>query len=157
MKSDQDPQTMDKLSQEEKTTDDNQPSKASHFLAGVLVAIIILAILLIGFAFVFRFTHRPFFGPRERIPMGYYYRGYRGFRGGRGFVFQNTISGKVTAVNGQTLTIDVNGQTKTVQISDATRFPIGSATKVNVGDQIVVWGSQDSQGVIQATQIAVNP
>ncbi len=70
---------------------------------------------------------------------------------------QNLIEAKVTAVNGQTFTVDNNGQPKNVQILDTTRFPLNSATKVNVGDTVAVYGQQDSNGVIQATLISVNP
>jgi hypothetical protein len=53
--------------------------------------------------------------------------------------------------------MDINGQSKNVQISDTTRFPLNSATTVNTGDTVLVWGGQDSNGTIQATQISVNP
>ena len=69
----------------------------------------------------------------------------------------NEVSGKVTAVNDKQFTMTVGSTSKTVQISDSTRFPNTSATKVAVGDTVVVVGEQDSNGVIQATEIAVNP
>lgn len=70
---------------------------------------------------------------------------------------QNTIEGKVTAVNDQVFTMDNNGQSRNVQVSSSTRFPLDSTTKINVGDIITVRGQQDSNGMIQAVSISVNP
>ena len=143
-------------SKEEKKMENDHSHKVSDLVVGGIIgAIIVVVLLSIGSLFFFRLPNRAFLGFRERAPVGEIYRGPFGAR--RGFVFSNSISGKVTAVNGQTFTVDVSGQSKTVQITDSTRFPITSATKMNVGDQVVVWGQQDSNGVIQATRIAVNP
>ncbi len=95
------------------------------------------------------------YGHMGMIRGGYGFRG--GNYGGNGAVSANRISGKVTAVNGQTFTIDASGTTKDVQITSDTRFPINSSTGVKTGDQVLVIGQQDSSGKIQATQIIVNP
>jgi hypothetical protein len=80
-----------------------------------------------------------------------------GYRLGIGQEDDNVLTGTVKTVNGSKFTVDVNGTTKTVEISSDTRFPVNSATKVAVNDKVVVIGEQDSNGVIQATRIVVNP
>ena len=82
----------------------------------------------------------------------------RGIRGGSGMMNrENSTSGKVTAVDGKQFTIDASGTSVKVQISDSTRFPLNSATTVTVGDGVSVSGERDSNGVIQAVRIVVNP
>lgn len=76
---------------------------------------------------------------------------------GHSFAGADQVTGKVTAVNGKTFTMNVgSNQTKDVQISDTTRFPISSNTSISVGDTVTVRGGQDSSGVIQATRISVD-
>jgi|GEM_PF-1669028 len=132
--------------------------KSTWLLAGI-IAFIVLMVLLAGAVFTFRLAHRVFPGVRNETTVSRVY----GFPGHRNFVGRgringvSSVSGKVTAVAGQTFTIDVNGQSKTVQISDTTRFPLNSATSVKTEDQVIVFGQQDSKGVIEATRILVNP
>jgi len=129
---------------------------ANWILAGV-IALIVLMVLLAGAVFTFRLAHRIFPGVRNETGVSrvYGFPGHRNFDGRGRINDVNSISGKVTAVNGQTFTIDISGQSKTVQTLDTTRFPLNSATIVKVGDQVVVFGHQDSKGVIQATRILV--
>ncbi|MDD5692920.1 MAG: DUF5666 domain-containing protein [Patescibacteria group bacterium] len=131
------------------------------FLLGVLL--VILAAIGLGAFFV---DHNNF-GPRfignnhTRITrdygnMGFGNMGRPGMMGGYR-VFQNRIIGKVTGVNGKTFTMDVSGTSYNVQINDTTRFPINSANTVKAEDTVLVWGQKDNNGVVQATQISVNP
>jgi len=131
---------------------------ANWVLAGVIAFVVLMA-LLAGSLFTFRLAHRIFPGVRNETGVSrvYGFPSHRSFDGRGRINGVNSVSGKVTAINGQTFTTDVNGQSKTVQISDTTRFPLNSATSVKVGDQVVVLGQQDSKGVIQATRILVNP
>lgn len=152
---------------EVKKSEDQKPS-FSHMhnkwmLFGV-AALITFVIVVFGTLAFHKVTEVGQFGRKSELRGGYGMmhggvmgRG-RGQFGGRGMMSGHSASaGKVTAVNGQTLTVDFSGDSKTVQISDTTRFPLNSATAVKVGDQVVVVGEQDSKGVIQATRIIVNP
>ena len=143
-----------------------------HLVKGLAVtvgAFLILVVLVGGGVMAFRYFQRGRvvntidnrammnsngFGSRGGFGRG-------GMMRGRGFVNDglsaNELDGKVTAVNDKQFTMTVNSTSKTVQISDSTRFPNTSATKVAVGDTVVVIGEQDSNGVIQATEIVVNP
>jgi hypothetical protein len=134
------------------------PHTANWILAGIVV-FIVLVVLLTGAVFTFRLAHRilPDVRNETTVSRVYGFPGHRNFDGRGRINGVNNISGKVTTVSGQTFTIDVNGQSKTVLILDTTRFPINSATSVKTGDQVVVFGQQDSKGVIQATRILVNP
>ena len=81
-------------------------------------------------------------------------RGMMGRGESNGF---ESVTGKVTAINGKTFTMNIgSNKTKDVQISDTTRFPISSNTNIATGDSVTVRGGQDSNGVIQATLITIN-
>jgi hypothetical protein len=127
-----------------------------YFLVGVIV-LVFFVFLLFGLAFFGHFGHRGFGGGRNAVMMKRDFNsfGHRGFVGRGSGMRQDSVTGKVTTVNGQVFTIDVNGQSKNVQISDLTRFPLNSTTSVKAGDTVTVWGQQDSKNVIQATRIVV--
>jgi len=142
----------------------------NHMVKTLLLAIgafVILAIVIIGGAMAFRTFERGRLvnDIDQRVAANGDSFGFRGGRMGmmgRGFrqdndESANTISGTVTAVDGSKFTVSVNNSSKTVEISDATRFPITSASKVAVNDKVEVVGQQDSNGVIQANEIVVNP
>lgn len=134
------------------------PRKSNGLILALAGLVIIIVLLFSGF-FFFHFTNRSFMGMRNRFAINRTFNqgNFRGSMGHGRFMGANSVSGKVTSVNNLSFTIDQNGTTKTVQISSTTRFPINSATKVVVGDQVVIRGGQDNQGVIQATLIIVNP
>jgi hypothetical protein len=134
-------------------------SKTNYLLIGI-VSFFIFVFLIGGSFFIFRASRR--FSPiRQQVSFNHNYNFNRSGFGHRNFMGRmmgvNSVSGKVIAVNGQTFTIDDNGQSRSVQINDTTRFSINSTTKINVNDQVVVWGLQNSSGVIQADHISVNP
>ncbi len=130
--------------------------ETKYILFGGLIGFALLLMLVFGSMFIFRLRNRINWVPRNMIVGRVYNFGHRNFARGK-YSAANQTSGKVTSVNGSTFTVDASGQTKTVQISATTRFPLNLANKVNVNDQVEVWGLQDSNGVIQATRIAVNP
>ncbi len=150
-----------------------QGAHCAHKHKALAIIIAALAVLFILGAGAFAALHlkngrlvkRGLYGRGGYGMVGRNYRGGmmggRGFRGrkwnGSGAVSSNSISGKVTAVNGQTFAVDASGTSKNVQIASATRFPLDSATSVKVGDTVVVRGQQDSSGTIQAKTILVNP
>ena len=153
-------ETKKPVAEEQKVVVNPTPSSGpNYWLVGGVVALI----LVIAFGF-FAFVHirtQRLVSFRNNAFVDRVYRGGMGMRGFGGS-YNNTyntneISGKVTAVNGSSFIVDVAGTSKTVAISSTTRFPLNSATKVNVGDNVDVWGLQDSSGVIQADRIAVNP
>lgn len=135
-------------------TDHCKKAKCRPWLIMVL-AVVVFIFLALTAACVARVGHKSFGRNRNmaKINRNCMRRGTRS----RSTLSQNAIESKVTAVNDQTFTIDNNGQPKNVQISDTTRFPLNSATKVNVGNTVIVYGQQDSNGVIQAQLISVNP
>lgn len=140
-----------------KTAEKPAGKKNQKATVAIIVGAVVVVILGAGIFAAFHLRNGRFIAKRGFN--GFYGRsgygmtgGRHGFRGGN-FNSGNAISGKVTAVNGQTLTIDASGTSKTVQISDSTRFPIGSATDIKTGDQVVVFGEQDSKGTVQATRI----
>ena len=146
-----------------KTAEKPAGKKNQKATVAIIVGAVVVVILGAGIFAAFHLRNGRFIAKRGFN--GFYGRSGYGMKGGRGmmgggygfrggnFNSGNTISGKVTAVNGQTLTIDASGTSKTVQISDSTRFPIGSATDIKTGDQVVVFGEQDSKGTVQATRI----
>lgn len=127
--------------------------------AGALVFLVLLGALVSGLAL------KKFAGKRNKAVMGRTFeRGFggknlggRGMMKDRGGMMQNRTAGKVTAVNDKQFTIDVSGTSKTIQITDSTRFPVNSSSSINTGDQVIVTGEQNSNGVIQAERIIVNP
>lgn len=131
-------------------------SKTNYWLIGV-VGFVSLVILLMSGLLTFRFS-RAFMGPRNRLTVGRVYNRFGAPHLGRSgsFMMRNSVSGNVTAVSGQSFTLNLSGQNRTVQISSSTLFSLNSANKVTVGDQVTVWGGQDSQRVIQASRIAIN-
>ena len=137
----------------------NQETNKTNYLLIGIVSFVIFAFLIAGSLFIFRVSRR--FNPvRNQVSFNRSYNfGHAGFHN-RGFMGRmmeaDSVSGKVTAVNGQTFTIDDKGQSKSVQINNTTRFSLNSATKVNVNDQVVIWGLQNSSGIIQADRISVN-
>lgn len=147
-------------SKQKQEIDDKKTKKTKYLLIG-LVGLVVLVCLLVGGLFFSRcwFQHRQLVR-RNNAKIGRDYSPVRhqNFGARQKKIFKNnSISGKVTAVDGQTFTVDQNGQAKKVQIGDETRFPLISQTKVNVGDEVLVWGEQDSSGVVQAVRIIVNP
>jgi hypothetical protein len=75
--------------------------------------------------------------------------------GDRGHGRMGTI-GQVTAVNGDQFTVTRNdGSTTTVQTSSSTTYENG--TSVSTGDTVVVQGTANSSGVVQATRVIINP
>lgn len=130
--------------------------KTKYILFGGLIGLALLLMLIFGSMVVIRLRNQTNLGPRNMMIGRVYNFGHRGFANAN-YSAANRTSGKVTNVNGSTFTVDVNGQTKTIQISATTLFPLNLANKVNVNDQVVVWGLQDSAGVVQANRIAVNP
>lgn len=137
------------------------PVSNKGLLIGLLIAVVIVILLFFTLTFGF-FGHYRYNYPnmmRGNDGRGYMMGpGYKGFGGnGYGMMGQNVIRGKVTNVSGQTFTMDVSGTSKNVQINDTTRFPVSSSSSVKNGDTVLVWGLQDSKGVIQATYIQINP
>lgn len=132
--------------------------KTKYLLLGGLASFVIILVFVFGFMVFFRIRSHLYLRPNGARNI-YVTRsfGRRDFGVKKRTFGVNHISGKVTAVNGQTFVVDTSGQTKTVQISTNTRFPLNSVTKISVNDQVLVWGLQNSDGVIQANQIAVNP
>ncbi len=129
------------------------------FIVGLGIFLILLAGL-IGLLTIGRYVRGREVTNTVRNQVGFNIQGRRGMMGGGRMMFGlagNAIQGKVTAVDGQKLTVDVSGTSKTVQVGTDTRFPINSTTKINVGDTVSVTGEQDSNGVIQAVRIVVNP
>ncbi len=153
--------------------------KAKYALIGAGALVILLIVLTAGMFFVrlggprFR-MHRKY----ARIERGSNFREQYGFgkrdgfgmrdrgrdraclngRPGRGnWMKGNVLTGKVTEVNGDIFTVETDGKTKKVEIGDSTRFPLNSATKVKVGDTVIVTGEQDSEGTVQAVRIIVSP
>ncbi len=82
-----------------------------------------------------------------------------GFRGGYGGNTQTqngiVLSGKVTAVNGNDFTVDQNGSSKTVKTDSNTRFRGVGINGLKSGDQVVVSGTTNSDGSIQALSVGV--
>jgi len=147
--------------------------RAKYVLIGAAALVALLTTLAAGMFFVrlggprFR-MHRKF----ARIERGYNLRKPYGFgmrdrvrdrdcfnrKPGRGNrIKRDALTGKVTEVSGDTFSVESDGKTKKVEISDSTRFPLDSATKVKVGDTVVVTGDQDSEGTVQAIRITVSP
>jgi hypothetical protein len=82
--------------------------------------------------------------------------GFRGRYGG-GVNTQNgiVVSGKVTAVNGNDFTVDQNGSSKTVKTNGNTGFRGVGISGIKSGDQVVVSGTTNSDGSIQALSVSV--
>jgi hypothetical protein len=141
---------------------DYHDHKKKVMLVGFLLFLLLIALGLAGAVAMRKLAVNRIVGT-ERVAQGrnFELRGNRGgMMGGRNMMFgqsSNVTQGKVTAVDGQKITIDASGTTKAVQIGTDTRFPLNSTTKIAVGDTISVVGEQDSVGVIQALRVIVNP
>jgi len=81
------------------------------------------------------------------------------FYGGRDY-FNNqngtAVSGNVTAVNGSDFTVNQNGTSKTVKTDSNTRFIGVGIDGLKAGDQVTAAGTANSDGSIQAINVAVN-
>ena len=157
---------------EEKVTEEQKPAPKvtqkpvdiEKKYKGAMVAVVVLAaILLIGGVAVMGVATKRLVSNQRGAGMMTQGRSFgedstglrgQGMRMRRGI---NQDSAKVTAVDGKQFTIDLSGTTYKVQINDSTRFPVDSVTTVKVGDQVVVIGEKDSNGMIQADRIIVNP
>jgi hypothetical protein len=150
------PETAKAEKRQEKKIGSKMSENQKYFLVGAIV-LVFFVFLLFGLAFFGYFDHRGFRGGNKAVMMERNFDSFnhRGFVGRGDGMRQDSVTGKVTTVNGQAFTLDVNGQLKNVQISDLTRFPLNSATSVKTGDTVTVWGQQDSKSVIQATRIVV--
>lgn len=134
-------------------------SRRSMFFG--LVGFIVLLFLVFGFigVAVFGHSHNNKIGRVNNVAVERNFggAGMNGMMGRGEFNGSESVTGKVTAVNGKTFTMNVGSNTtKNVQISDSTRFPISSNTNISVGDSVTVHGGQDSNGIIQATLITIN-
>jgi len=72
------------------------------------------------------------------------------------------IFGQVTAVNGNTLTVqrqsrNGNGTTITVDLSSSTQYTGGSQNNIQNGTRIAGYGTANSDGSINAEKITINP
>lgn len=135
--------------------------KKMMLAGGVFLVFIAVGAVAAGVAFKhFEGNSRVYSISNNRMMSGNIHGNFDGRNGmmGRGNVlFGAQTTGKVTAVDGKTFTVDASGTSLKVQITDTTRFPLKSATSVVVNDQVIVSGEKDSNGVIQATRIIVNP
>ena len=136
--------------------------KKKIIFLGSMTFLIFLIIACAGAVVVGKFARNRLVG-NEQVGQGMNFatRGNREgmMSGRRGMMLgfnNNATQGKVTAVDGQKVTMDVSGTSKTVQIGTDTRFPLNSTTKIAVGDTISVVGEQDSTGTIQALRVIVN-
>ena len=86
--------------------------------------------------------------------------GINGGRMGAGTGFR-PVSGEITGLSGNTLTItQANGTTSQVTISGSTEISqttSGSTSDLSTGEQVMVVGSQASDGSIAAESIQLNP
>jgi hypothetical protein len=70
------------------------------------------------------------------------------------------ISGQVTAVAGNTITVNGDGSQSTVNVTDTTTYTKAAAADVQAitqGKCLVAQGSKGSGGALQATSITVQP
>ena len=69
------------------------------------------------------------------------------------------IFGQITAVNGTSFTVDNQrtGGSTTVDTSNSTTYTGGTSASLAVGVTIIVRGTTDSSGTIQATSVGINP
>jgi hypothetical protein len=86
--------------------------------------------------------------------------GINGGRMGAGAGFR-PVSGEITDLSGSTVTVvDSNGITSQVKVSNATEVSqttTGTLNDLQTGDQVLVMGSQSSDGSIAAESIQLNP
>jgi hypothetical protein len=86
--------------------------------------------------------------------------GTNGSRMGAGTGFR-PVSGEITGLSGSTVTVvDSNGTASTVKVSNSTEVSqttTGSLSDLQTGDQVLVMGSQSSDGSIAAESIQLNP
>ena len=78
----------------------------------------------------------------------------RGVSQGGLFSTTNHISGVVTAVNGDSLTVAGNGATNTVTTNSSTQYQGGGSVKIN--DTVIAFGSTSSN-TFTATEVDINP
>jgi len=81
--------------------------------------------------------------------------GQMGMRGG------NLVSGEVTAKDEKSITVKMNdGSSKIVVVGESTKYTISSeasASEVEVGTKVAVFGEMTNDGTTTATSIEVNP
>ena len=78
---------------------------------------------------------------------------------GRGINNQAELLGSLTAINGNNLTVKSNGTDHTVTVSSTTSFyntnGIAKQSDLQTGDVLIVAGTPDSSGNIQATSVQI--
>ena len=116
----------------------------------IIAAAFLILVLLAGVAAVHRAaTVIGFKGPRQMAiaPGGRMFRAYVNPNG-------SNLTGVVTAINGDKLTIAGNGTTSTVSTTSSTQY-VG-ASQVAIDDTVMISGTTAS-GTLTATQIVINP
>ena len=133
---------------------------------GIVATVIILAVMAMGWGFVVSHSQSP---AMRTQTLGRYgteygrngsdgslnYGSGGGYRRGRGGSLGNiAASGVVTAINGDTITVSGQGKQVTVKKSSSTTIS-GDATSVAVNDTVIVLGTTNSDGSVDATRIAI--
>ncbi len=136
-----------------------QKQQISSTTRNILLGAGILAVVLVAFGagIQARDYHRR---SVETIGFGgTFTKDMRGFRGRYGGPPQTengiVLSGKVTAVNGNDFTVDQNGSSKAVKTDGNTVFRGVGISGLKSGDQVVVSGTTNSDGSIQAMSVVV--
>ncbi len=130
----------------------------------VIVGLVIIFVLLLGVAFAAghhawrrdnEFGGRVFsnmqYSPRHMQAFGYGLRG--GMMGTDGTTTSNTrVSGVVTAVDGDSITVAGDGTTTKVTVSSNTTYS-GSSEPAKVNDTITAVGAKDGSGTLIASSV----
>ncbi|HSX44840.1 MAG TPA: DUF5666 domain-containing protein [Candidatus Saccharimonadales bacterium] len=133
---------------------------AHHHGHKLLLALVGVLVLLMVFCFgmAAQRVHREpamTFGKFGGIGM----TGPRSVHMGRGFGFNNpnaaALTGKVTAVNGTSFTLDQNGSSKTIKTDDKTAFGGVGINGLKTNDQVTIVGTTNSDGSVQASDVRV--
>lgn len=124
---------------------------------GVFVTIVLLALAVSGWAWMNTALHH--LSTRQALQSeGIYPRefGGRSERGERSFggTMMGTVSGVVTAVNGDTITVGGRGEQVTVKKDDSTVVS-GDKSSVAVNDTVIVFGEAGDDDVVTAARIIV--
>lgn len=157
--------------------DSQQPTDTTqehhkHVLLLVLGVLLMVFIVVMAFAAgrnsaqhdMSHITVRSFGGDMQVSPNGMQYRTYGNggampMGGGFGADGEQTsttrVSGVVTAVDGDTLTVSGNGTTTKVTVSSNTSYT-GSNEPAKVNDSIVAFGAKDSSGTLVASQVRLS-
>lgn len=146
----------------EENRDQSKTSSKPHRPIFLIVGLIIIGLVILAGVSVTAFGLRHFnnlgrgFGAPQMMSRNNF--GSRGM-GGRD-ILKKSFNGQVTAINGQDITLKTNdNQELAVKVSDTTSYykgqNIAKAADLQVNNSVVVSGSPDSNGVIQATAIQI--